>query len=149
MKNQLKILSVMAIALALVFSSAGVSSAFSTPDLSADCHKIESGLGLACDPVTSLRIVNSTSQIIPVTGSFPAGLATSLRGINDLALSEDDLSLSDFGISVKSPVATSLRGLNVVALSAPATSLRAINDFVQSTGEKKLAMPAAFYFGAR
>jgi hypothetical protein len=67
----------LAAALAVVFSTAGVSIAFSAPGVLANCHTFESGLSFQCDPVTSLQVVNTSSQIIPVTGFVPAAFVTS------------------------------------------------------------------------
>jgi hypothetical protein len=111
MKTQLKVLSVIAAALAVVFSTAGVSIAFSAPGVLANCHTIESGLTFECDPVSNLAVVNSEG-VIPVTGFALASPATSLRAVNDF---------------VQSALATSLRGIN----------------------DMGLAIPAAFFFGAR
>lgn len=81
MKNTLKVLSVMVVALVVVFSTAGASLAASAqvaipfPGVLANCHTGEDGLTIFCDAVTSLRGVND----------FASGVvATSLRRINDL-----------------------------------------------------------------
>ena len=83
MKTQLKVLSVLAAALAVVFSTFSVSMAFNAPGEMANCREIDSGLSFECDPVSNLAVVNSS--VIPVTGfAFPS-FTTSLREINDLA----------------------------------------------------------------
>ena len=97
MKTQFKVLSVLAAALAVVFSTAGVSMAFSTPGEMANCRAIDSGLSFECDPVSNLAVVNS--GVIPVTGLGLAFCTTSLRSINDI---------------VSGMPATSLRAINEI-----------------------------------
>lgn len=96
MKNTLKVLSVMVVALVVVFSTAGASLAASTqvvipfPGVLANCHTGEDGLTMYCDAVTSLRGVNDFYSGVVATSlrgvnDFSSGVvATSLRGINDL-----------------------------------------------------------------
>ena len=113
MKTQFKVLSVVAAALAVVFSTAGVSMAFSAPGEMANCRAIDGGLSFECDPVSNLAVVNS--GVIPVSGISSPSFTTSLRGINDIesampatslrAINENDfgaadLSLNDNAISI-------------------------------------------------
>jgi len=96
MKNTIKVLSVMVVALVVVFSTAGASLAASAqvaipfPGVLANCHTGEDGLTIFCDAVTSLRGVNDFASGVIATNlrgvnDFASGVViTSLRGINDL-----------------------------------------------------------------
>ena len=127
MKTQLKYLSVLAAALAVVFSTAGVSMAFNAPGEMANCREIDSGLSFECDPVSNLAVVNSS--VIPVTGFGLASFSTSLRSINDLAFGLDDLALSDFALTL--PVVPVL-GLSDFAISSSGLENLSLSDFAIS-----------------
>ena len=147
MKTQFKVLSVLAAALAVVFSTAGVSMSFNAPGEMANCRAIDSGLSFECDPVSNLAVVNS--GVIPVTGLGLPSFTTSLRAINNF---------------VPSMPATSLRGINIIVSSMPATNLRAINEITFGASDLSLSdaslalqakksvpmdLPAEYYYGAR
>jgi len=175
MKTQLKVLSLLAAALAVVFSTAGVPMDFSAPGEMMNCRSIDSGLSFECDPVSNLVVVNS--GVIPVTGlglpSFttslrrvndftpsateliladfvgnPSVVATSLRGVNDFTPSATELILADF-VANPSVVATSLRGVNSVAATVPLQSLNDAALTLQAEDSKMMPVPAPYYYGAR
>jgi len=131
MKTQLKVLSVLAAALAVVFSTASVSMAFSTPGELANCRKIDSGLSFVCDPVSNLTVVNSS--VIPVTGIGLPSSTTSLRSINDPAFATDDLSLSDSALALSAAPATNGLSLSDFALTLPeGVPVLTLSDFAIS-----------------
>jgi hypothetical protein len=135
MKTQFKVISLLAAAIAVVFSVAGVSMAFSAPDEMANCRSINSGLSFECDPVSNLVVVNS--GVIPVTGFGLPTFTTSLHSFNDIVLSMP---------------ATSLRGINEIVSRMPATSLRAINEIaldLQTKESMMMAFATTYYYGAR
>jgi hypothetical protein len=129
MKIQLKILSILAAALAVVFSVTGVTMAFSAPSAMANCREIDSGLSFECDPVSNLAVVNN--GIIPVSGLGLPSFTTNLRSINDLTFS-DDLSLSDFAMTMPFVPILSLSDYAIAHPPVPVTSLRNINDLTFS-----------------
>ena len=139
MKIHLKLFSVLSAVLAVALFTAGAGLAFSAPDLQANCRRIESGFASYCDPVTLTQSGQSAYPSIPVSGSAPVMLATSLRAINGLAFSAQPAASQGM-------LATSLRMINELAFmpaeenliklipatgfkpAMPATSLRMIND---------------------
>lgn len=130
MKNNLKLFSVLSAALAVALFTSGAALAFSAPDLQANCRRIESGFASYCDPVTLTQSGQSAYPSIPVSGSAPVMLATSLHMINELAFlpAEENLIKLIPGTGFKPAM--------------PTTSLRMINDHI-------FPLTAAYYFGAR
>ena len=137
MKTTNKVLTVFGVTMAVLFLATGASFAasISSPVELAYCHAIERGLAFQCDPAASLQVVNSTSPVIPVTGFAPLAFSTSLRRINEIGLSVDDLSLSDSALALPSAADLSLSDFALSLPGAVATSLRGVNDIaLGSTG---------------
>jgi len=162
MKTQLKVLSILAAALAVVFFSASISQAFNAPDEMSYCRMVDNGLSFECDPVSNLVVVNNS--VIPVTGLGFSSFTTSLRSINDLGFDRDVLSLSDFALANPPAPTTSLRAVNEVALFAPdlslsdfAISAADLNNFslsdaalaLEAKDSMMMTSPVVYYFGAR
>ncbi len=126
MNTQLKVISILAAALAVVFSTFGVSMAFNAPGEMVNCREIDSGLSFECEPVSNLAVVNSS--VIPDTGfAFPS-FTTSLREINELAFNSD-ISLSDFALTLPFVPVLSLSDFAISAIGLENLSL---SDFAIS-----------------
>jgi hypothetical protein len=124
MKNKIRFITVIAIGLAVFFSSTGfvfaanAQGSVSFPVTQAPCSMQDGTLStVPCEVTTSLTSINLIAPVIPVT---------SLRSVNDFAAS----ALPVF--SWNGFVAPSLSSINQILPLVPVTSLRSVNDFSAS-----------------